>query len=102
MVQPIRPQDATGIYQRQLAGAEEASALRRSQDGGGTGNTRRTDQVQLSADGRSFARVMQAVSQQPEVRADRVEQLRQQVESGNYRVDADALAQLLLSRGFSA
>lgn len=102
MVQPIRPQDATGIYQRQVAGAEQASALRRSEAAGGGGASRRTDQVQLSSDARSFARIMQAVSEQPEVRADRVEELRARVESGSYRVDADALAQLLLSRGLGS
>jgi flagellar biosynthesis anti-sigma factor FlgM len=102
MVQPIRPQDATGVYQRQLLGAEQASGLARREGAGGQGHARRLDQVSLSADARSFARIMQSVAEQPDVRAERVQEIQDRIAAGRYSVDADALARAIVEWGFRA
>ncbi len=102
MVLPVRPQDASGVYQRQVAQAQSASApdsTRRAARGGAAG--RRTDEVALSANAQSFARVMEAVQQQPEVRADRVAAVRARIENGTYGIDAQVIAQRLHESGFS-
>lgn len=103
MVLPVRPQDASGVYQRQVAQAQAASAheaTRRTARSGGT--SRRSDEVSLSATAQSFARVMEAVQQQPDVRADRVADVRARIANGSYGVDADLIAQRLAERGFEA
>lgn len=101
MVLPVRPQDASGVYQRLVAQAQAAAAqeaTRRTARGSSTG--RRTDQVSLSAGAQSFARVMEAVQQQPDVRADRVASVRARIAGGTYGIDADLIAQRLRERGF--
>ncbi len=101
MIQPIRPQDASGIYQRQVSNARDASdvAATRTDAARPGGASRRTDRVAVSDEARTFARVMQAVTEAPDVRADRVAELRERIASGDYRVEADALARLLVDRG---
>lgn len=103
MVQPIRPHDASGIYRREVsnsAAAEAAGDPRRA--GGAAGSARRTDRVTLSEGAREFARIMERVQQAPDVRADRVAALKQQVDAGEYLVDHTGLAALLADRGFAS
>lgn len=104
MVLPVRPQDASGVYQRQVAQAQATTAheatRRTARSGGGTG--RRTDEVSLSATAQSFARVMEAVQQQPDVRADRVAAVRARIADGTYGIDADLIAQRIAEHGFEA
>lgn len=101
MIQPIRPQDASGIYQRQVSQARDASdvAASRTDATRASGSSRRADRVAVSDEARTFARVMQAVTEAPDIRADRVAKLRERIASGDYRVEADALARLLVDRG---
>lgn len=101
MVLPVRPQDASGVYQRQVAQAQAASAHeapRRTARSGAAG--RRTDEVSLSASAQSFARVMEVVQQQPDVRAERVAAVRARIAGGTYGIDAQLIAQRLAERGF--
>lgn len=101
MVLPVRPQDASGVYQRQVAQAQSAAAgegpRRVARNAGGAP---RTDQVSLSATAQSFARVMESVHQQPDVRAERVTALRARIADGTYGIDAHLIAQRLAERGF--
>lgn len=101
MIQPIRPQDASGIYQRQVSSSREAgeAPAQRTGAAGRGDQPRRTDHVAVSDEARLFARIMQSVVDAPDIRATRVAELRQRVESGTYQVDADALARLMFERG---
>lgn len=100
MVQPIRPQDATGIYQRQVAQTEAAEAVAAQRGGSrGAAGGRRADQVTLSEGAHAFVRAMDAVTAQPDVRADRVAQLRARLEAGTYQVDASRVARRLYDHG---
>ena len=63
---------------------------------GGASTSRRTDAVDLSAGLERVRRVQTAVAEAPDVRADRVTELKAQIQSGAYRVDADDLARRLL------
>ncbi|MEX1022298.1 MAG: flagellar biosynthesis anti-sigma factor FlgM [Dehalococcoidia bacterium] len=103
MVQPIRPHDASGIYRQHVAQSEAAEAAGASRRADGTSAAgRRTDRVTLSEGAREFARIMDAVQQSPDVRADRVEALRAQIETGQYAVDHTGLAALLVDRGIAS
>jgi negative regulator of flagellin synthesis FlgM len=96
MVQSIRPQDASGIYRRNLAGAAAAEGAPQ-RAAGGSGRGRRTDSVALSSEAVLLARSLQAVQGSPEVRADLVAQLRASVQDGTYRIDAQRIAGQLLA-----
>ena len=101
MLQPIRPQDAGQIYQRQVASSETVAVGPRRVDRGAGQVTpgRRTDRVQFSAAALDLSHALRSVSEAPDVRADRVEALRAAIEAGTYRVDADAVAGRLVERG---
>ncbi len=104
MVQPIRPQDAGLIYQRQVTQADAAGAdpgPRRPGAAGGRGGSRRTDRVQLSPLALGLGRALQAVSAQSDVREARVSALRAQIAQGTYEVDAPGIAERLADLGFN-
>ncbi|MFA7250115.1 MAG: flagellar biosynthesis anti-sigma factor FlgM [Dehalococcoidia bacterium] len=104
MLQPIRPQDAGQIYQRQVAPAEAAPVApqRVDRSGGQAGGGRRADRVQFSAAALDLSRALQAASDAPDVREDRVEALRAAIENGTYQVDAAGIAERLAEQGFGA
>jgi negative regulator of flagellin synthesis FlgM len=52
----------------------------------------KADAVNLSPEARLVALAHQILSKMPEVRAEKVTALRQQVESGQYRIDSDRIA----------
>jgi flagellar biosynthesis anti-sigma factor FlgM len=54
------------------------------------------DQVQFSAQTQEFMRVRKLVSGVPDVRHDRVEQLRQEIRLGKYRVPAEDIADAIV------
>ena len=106
MVQPIRPQDASGVYRQQAAATAGAKAAEGGTDAGqaraaGRGG-RRADQVQLSSQAQELQRALDAVTAEPDVRAARVDALRQQVASGTYEVDARAIASRMVREGHIA
>jgi negative regulator of flagellin synthesis FlgM len=103
MVQSIRPQDASGVYRRNLAGMTAAEGAPAQRGAAGAGRTRRTDSVALSSEAQLLARSLQAVENSPEVREGLVAQLRASVQDGTYRIDARRIAgQLLAAAGDAA
>ncbi len=56
----------------------------------------RGDEALLSPEARLLQRVRQAIEAAPDVREDKVAALRQQIQSGKYRVDVEALIDALL------
>lgn len=102
MVQPIRPQDASGIYGKQQ-GAEAAPAAGSAAGADGAGPAgagrpgvrpgSRVDQVHISEHARELGRVLRSVAEAPDTRAGRVEALRQQIAAGEYGVDPLAIAE---------
>ena len=103
MVQPIRPQDASGIYRQQAAASSRAAGAGSTPGADGTRGAgrsgRRTDQVHISTEAQDFRRALEAVSNQPEVRETRVAELRSQIANGTYTVDARAIAARLVQEG---
>lgn len=56
------------------------------------------DKAELSSRARLLARAQQAMEEVPEVRSERVSELRTQVEDGTYQVPTEKLAQVLLPK----
>lgn len=98
MVQPIRPHDASGIYRTQGTHAAETEP-----NGSRTGGGRRpdghgrTDSVSLSPRGRELAYAEGAVRAAPEMRAQRIAQIQEQLDGGTYRIDPRAIAQAMFA-----
>lgn len=102
MIQPIRPHEASGIYQRQVEQANEPGTQGTRRAGAGAGQPgARHDEVSVSSQARQLRAVMQAMPSVPGERADVVAQLRQQVSEGSYQVDADTVAKRLLDDGLA-
>lgn len=105
MLQPIRPQDAGQVYQRQVVSSEAAAASARRAEtasSAGGGAARRTDRVMFSAAALDLSRALRAASDASDVRMERVEALRAAIDGGTYRVDADGIADALVQHGFGA
>ena len=56
----------------------------------------KSDSVEISERAHELARAQRAVEAAPDVRADRVAELKKQIEEGTYNVPAEALADMLL------
>ena len=57
-----------------------------------------SDQVQISSIGRDYQIAKQAVAETPDIREDRVAELKSKIDSGTYSVDTADFASVLLSR----
>jgi len=55
------------------------------------------DTVQLSDQAQEMARVQRSLAQLPEIDKAKVDEIRQQIESGSYSVDVEALADKILN-----
>ena len=99
MIQPIRPNEAAGIYQRQIASAETAADGSRGNRPAAPGTDGRSDQVTISRRAQQLSRLLDAVIAVPDVREARVAFLRQQIAEGRYEVDLATIAERLLEEG---
>lgn len=73
-----------------------AKAARRPQTEAPEG---RADQVEISARARVLQQADRAAREAPEVREERVQELREAIQNGTYQVDARAVAERLLDAG---
>ena len=101
MIQPIRPQDASGIYQRQVEQAPDAASTRRGRAGAASGAGLRHDEVSVSPRAQQLRRVMEAMPEVSDVREARVAELQARIEAGQYELDAATVAQRLLDDGLA-
>lgn len=64
----------------------------------GAGSTSRRDEVQISQAGRDYQVAKQAVAETSDIREDKVAQLKAQINSGNYKVEAGDFAAKLIQK----
>lgn len=57
----------------------------------------RMDEVQISSEALDFQTVLNAAKNIPDIRQDKVNELKQQIDSGTYRVDAHKIAEKMLN-----
>lgn len=102
MIQPIRPQDASGVYQRQVEQAPQTGPTRRGAAAGPGGAVgARHDEVNVSGRAQQLRRVMEVMPEVSDVREARVAALQAQIEEGSYEVDATSVARRLLDDGLA-
>lgn len=61
-------------------------------------HTSQTDTLEISSFGRDMQIAKQAVNNAPDVRSDKVEQLKSRIQNGTYNVDAGDFADMLLQK----
>ena len=80
----------------------QLAALYKSGKTASTQNTKGTaagrDEVQISSFGRDYQIAKQAVAEAPDIREDKVSELKTSVRSGNYSVDSGDFASRLLEK----
>ena len=92
MVSTIKDTTAQGIQQYQKSdpvineGAKPVSG----------GATVATERVDLSAEAKDFQRIRQILDETPDVREEKVRELKDRIESGNYAVDSGKVAAKML------
>ncbi|HYF93337.1 MAG TPA: flagellar biosynthesis anti-sigma factor FlgM [Symbiobacteriaceae bacterium] len=77
-----------GVYQQ--SGARRVTGAKQ------TARTSKGDGVVLSAEAQQVLALKDKVAQAPEVRQQRIEELRRQIEAGTYRPDARQIAEKML------
>ena len=102
VIEPVRPQDASGIYRRNVARSAEAAELGGVPAGWRSAATSRNDEIALSARARELCGALAAVAAQPETRAELVAALRHELADGTYRPDPAAIARRMLAERGSA
>ncbi|MBQ2745058.1 MAG: flagellar biosynthesis anti-sigma factor FlgM [Lachnospiraceae bacterium] len=61
-------------------------------------HTSHTDKLEISSFGRDMQIAKQAVNNAPDVRMDKAEQLKNQIQNGTYDVDVNSFADMLLQK----
>ncbi len=100
-IQPIRPQDASGIY-RQTAvstGGVAQSAAERQRSASASGGGRKADSVSLSQEAQELRRVLAAVRDLPDTREARIGHIREQLANGVYSRDVATIAERMIEEG---
>ena len=86
------------ISRSQAEGAMPVEKEQRSDEGARPEGLNRKDEASFSERARLLAKARAELNDLPEARADRVEELRSEVESGVYQVSIEALAGHLLAK----
>lgn len=92
MITTIKDTTAQGIQQYQ-----KSDPVKNEGDkpvGGGA--TIATERVDLSAKAKEFQRIRQILDQIPDVREEKIQELKDRIESGNYAVDSGKVAAKML------
>jgi negative regulator of flagellin synthesis FlgM len=61
----------------------------------------RQDKLELSPQAQEMQAVRQKIASLPDVRSDRVEQVKDQIKNGSYQVDSSAVAEKMLQRSLA-
>lgn len=77
-----------------IKSSKDADALKKNDAGGSSG----ADNVFISSRGRELNRVKKMLESVPEVRQDMVVRLRNDIQGGNYKVDAGKVAERMIER----
>jgi negative regulator of flagellin synthesis FlgM len=85
-----------GTYNR-VNQVYSANSTKKSATSGSTGNASFMDHISLSTTGKDMQVAKNALAKTPDVREDKVNDIKEQLENGTYNVDPEAFASKLLS-----
>src|SRR5437868_5085632 len=102
MVHPIRPQDIANVYRQQAASTGRAARPGADALMGGPGQPApRTDRINISDEAVQLRKVLESIGDQPELREQRIAELREQISSGTYDRGLTEVASRLIEEGFA-
>jgi negative regulator of flagellin synthesis FlgM len=93
MISKIKDTNAQLIQQYQKSDATKKEA--ETQPGGMSSTM--TERVDLSSKAKDIQQIKQIIEETPDVRMDKIQELKQQIETGNYKVDAEKVAEKLVT-----
>lgn len=98
--------DMNGVNSLQNQSSRSSATSNRSDGGNGKASAKADavgsdDQVQLSSQANALQKVEARIQDLPDVDSERVAALRQQIENGEYQVNADNIAQKLIDESLS-
>lgn len=82
----------TGSQYKQIAKMYQKKASRRIEKG----DSNQSDKINLSREGKELKRIHEKLNQTPEVRMEKVKQLRKVVQQGTYQVSGEKIAEKML------
>jgi negative regulator of flagellin synthesis FlgM len=85
---PAAARDAKAVRKPDAAEGREGAASAK--------NSAPADRVEISGRSKEIADIMSAVEELPEVRESKVQEIRERVDSGAYKVDPDRIAEKIL------
>ena len=85
---------------RQVKGSEKTAKAKTGRAKGGAEGAE-GDKVQLSNRSKEFAKASAVVESSPEIRTEKVDSLKAKVDSGEYKIDADQVAQKMVEEHLS-
>lgn len=91
-------QQAYAAYRNDTDAARGAQGTPQARDTA-SGGTQKVDSADISTSGRLRARALNAVHAAPDTREARVQTLRDQVQTGTYKINEHRLADKLIQRG---
>lgn len=62
-----------------------------------TSTAQKRDEVVLSSEGKEFAQFLQSVKNLPDVREDKIKELAQRIDSGNYQIESQSIAEKIIN-----
>ena len=75
------------IYNKNQGNVDKAEKL---------GKSKKTDQLNISSNARDFQVAMEQIKNQPEIREEKVAEIKRQKESGTYEIDAKKIADKMM------
>jgi len=76
----------------------ETSKLKKSEQSGATPAARQSDAVILSKEAISIQHIQKALKETPDVREEKVSEVREQIRSGSYNVSGTEIAEQMIGR----
>jgi flagellar biosynthesis anti-sigma factor FlgM len=101
----MKPIDLIGpnsLPQSGVKGTQSVQKKYQSQDTSSSGNVSGKDEASVSESARVMSKAYAALGETQEVRSDRIDTLRSEIESGQYAVPHEKLAELLAKRLYQA
>ena len=86
----------TGQQPPEFHGVKGGTAKENQKSAGRPGSTRESAELPVKTSSFVMNKIKGRISAEPEVRADRVAELKAQIKSGEYKVDAQSLAKSML------
>lgn len=88
----IRVNKNRAVQDRGKVGGKQAPA----KSDGGVSSTSGTEQIAISSKAKDIQKATEAVSTAPDIRIEKVDRIKSEIESGSYRVSSEQLAEKVL------